>query len=214
MNAMVEAYPAFLYRPRMIEDCLASDEQPRASKWSRVMQALSSIRSEVMELFNRGKAMSNGQARVHQAAQAALGALGAGATQQALDEKGEAEAIIKAIDRYRRLNGERYVNHLLRNLLQQSNHQMRDLGAVVADDQRAADAEIQARKAQAAAAEASEYANHFASVLRSIQGDASDDRTAQKARKALEWRPGQNAQDDLEKALAAQAATAAAPSLN
>ena len=91
---------------------------------------------------------------------------------------------------------------------------MRDLGAVVSDDQRAADAEIQARKAQAAAQEASEYANHFATVLRSISTTAKDEFTASKATRALEWRAGTDAKDELEKALAAQAAVAAAPSLN
>lgn len=208
MNVMAESYPAFLYRPSMIDDGFVY-EPPRASRWSRVMQTLSSIRSEVMELFQRGKTMSNGQARAY-AVNTAPGAMAA--SQQAIDEKGEAEAIIKAIDRYRRLNGERYVNHLLRNLLQQSNQQMRDLGVVAVDDQRAADAEVQVRKAASAAAEASEYANHFAQALRSIQSQASDERTAHVARKALEWRPGDKTLADIEEALGQ--APAAAPHLN
>lgn len=194
MNAMVEAYPAFLYRPRMIEDCLASDEQPRASKWSRVMQALSSIRSEVMELFNRGKAMSIGNSRTPPTAQAA--------SQQALAEKDEAEAIIKAIDRYRRLNGERYVNHLLRNLLQQSNHQMRDLGAVVADDQHMAQAEMHIRQAQANERNAKAYANHFGNVLGEIAADPQNGSARDIAKEALKWQPGMAAKDELEQALA------------
>ena len=74
------------------------------------METLSSLRSEVTQLFKTGMTMSNGNARAQQQAPHP-------ASQQALAEKDEAEAIIKAIDRYRRLNGERYVNHLLRNLL-------------------------------------------------------------------------------------------------
>lgn len=159
--------------------------------------------------------MSNGQARGHQAAQAATAALGAGAMQQALDEKGEAEAIIKAIDRYRRLNGERYVNHLLRNLLQQSNNQMRDLGVVAVDDQRAADAEIQAMKAASAAAEAGEYANHFAAELKLIRDHANNIAEANDiARKALEWRPGEKKRAALEEELARRTEGAAASALN
>jgi len=116
---------------------------------------------------------------------------------QAQAEKGEAEAILNALDRYRRLNGERYANHLLRNLLQQSAAGLRDLGIVSPDDQRAADLEMQLEKALAEMKAATAYANHFAMVLRSITTTAKDEHTAAKAKRALEWKPGEKTDEDI-----------------
>lgn len=111
------------------------------------------------------------------------------------DGKSPGDAIqgemIDAVERYRRLEGERIFNHFLRNMLDQSNKVLRDLGLIVADDQRIADLETQLQKARSEASAAAAYANYFGLVLKNMSTGSTDKATAEKAKKALEWTPQQ-----------------------
>lgn len=106
---------------------------------------------------------------------------------------------LRAIDKMRALDGERAVNHMLRNLLQQSNKRLSDLGMPALDDN--ADLRMQLLKEQSEASQAKQYANHFGAILRDIRDDSLDGRDAQiAARRALEWTPGSKTEQEIEDA--------------
>lgn len=103
--------------------------------------------------------------------------------------------MLAAVARYRAIDGERMFNHFLRNMLMQSNKVLRDHGLIVAEDQALADLEIQLRKARSEQATAGAYANHFAQVLKDLEGrkETPQGSIGRTIREALKWQPGMDA---------------------
>lgn len=156
------------------------------------MESLGALRRDVHgRLFARGYTMTRNSAG------AGTSSTPASAQAQTQVDPVLLEAL-RAIDKMRALDGERAVNHMLRNLLQQSNKRLSDLGMPAADDN--ADLRVQLLKEQSEASQAKQYANHFGTVLRSIQTTAQDEWTASKAKRALEWNPGDKTEQEIEDA--------------
>lgn len=98
---------------------------------------------------------------------------------------------------YRRVEGERLANHLLRNMLQQSNKTLQDCGLKAFDEM--ADLKMQLLKAEAESTRAKQYANHYATILKAMSlrrpGIGLDkmakhaDEMIAEAKEALKWDP-------------------------
>jgi hypothetical protein len=164
MDAIAEAFPAFLYRaPAAADNDSFADVAP-PSRWRRLMDNLVTLRREVHGLFRRGRVMVNN-------VRASGLASAQSQTQQQVDPA--LQAVFRAIDQMRALDGERAVNHLLRNLMQQSNKRLADLGVPTADEN--ADLRMEVLKHESEARRAKQYANHFGSKLREISDLSKDD---------------------------------------
>lgn len=161
------------------------------------MQRLDELRLEVRELFHRGKFMAS-RPNNH-ASNAQPGAMAGAQIDPTTHD------LIRSIDRIRALEGERYLNHLLRNLMQQSNKRLEDLGAPVVDE--TADLKIMLRKAQSDEAIAKRYANHFGQSLGKIarlEGGEYSPEAHKIADEALKWDGSAAAEKELEAALQQQ----------
>ena len=99
--------------------------------------------------------------------------------------------LMATMEKFRRLEGEAVMNHLLRNMVQQSDAQLAELGFPVEDVD--ADLQVQIKKFHTEAEIARAYANRFGKALQQIVSSNSDaDGQATIAELALNWKPGQD----------------------